>query len=511
MNFLPIRIYLYRPYGIFFIFIALIFFSCSQPIRTQDVQPESMTTHHKNFAQELRTRNLISSEKYDLLLNDLKEKKLASILDFLPYCKHAAVIDMHKIEHSTDNESQLVGEIVRQISLIHPMLSYSNFEGTFGDYDGYINYNGFSLEYSNKTYYNYASTGNKIPSIFNEFLMDNDSEYRVVVVYNDFSPYKVIDCTKDYRKFGVILVKMEEIKDLYYYSKYTEVFDCSAFPSLERPRKKYTHLLRAVPKGTYYSSLKEALKNPLDVNHLHLDSDNLTELGNEIGVFTNLRTLSLSHNQLTSLPPAISSLTKLERLNLYGNNFSELPTEITDLVHLQQLKLGGNSLKNLPSKIGNLTQLRTLQLENNQLATIPSSIENLQLLNYINLSNNKIDSLPTEFFNLKNLRQAILSDNALKYLNPEINQLKKLHQLTLDNNQLEILPNQLGTLYNLTYLDLRQNKLHCLPNNLNQLTSLEYLSFQHNFFLPKEETESVNTWFKKQKERLFWSRILVKE
>lgn len=499
----------------FLIFFVLFFYSCNEPKKKEYASPEPMMVHYKKFAQALMARDLMDKKQHTVLLNDLENNKLNSILDFLPYCKHAAVINIGKIEQNTKNKSQLVGEIIKQISLIHPSLSYSNFQGSFGSFNGYVHDGGFSFEHNHKTYHSYASMGDEIPSIFNELLIANHSEYRIVVVYNDFSPYEVVDLKKDYRNFGLILLKESQIKGLYYYSKSTKVFDLSPFPLIktanEKMNNQFDYLLKAVSGGTYYSNLEDALKTPEDVNNLDLDVESLTELGPEIKKFVNLRTLSLSSNQLTKLPPEIGSLKQLERLNLYGNKISQLPKEITNLVHLRELNLANNTLKNFPLEICNLTQLRTLHLNDNQLSTLPSTIGQLQQLYYINLSRNQLNSLPSEFFSLSNLRQAILSKNSLKELNPEISQLDKLHQLTLEDNHLEVLPSELYKLYNLTYLSLEKNKLLDLPNTINRLTGLEYLSFQPNSNLPKQEIERIKTWQKKQDERLYWSRVLIKD
>nr|WP_235595748.1 leucine-rich repeat domain-containing protein [Leptospira weilii] len=55
------------------------------------------------------------------------------------------------------------------------------------------------------------------------------------------------------------------------------------------------------------------------LRHLHLSSNQLTNLPKEIGELKNLQELDLSANELTTLPKEIAQLKKLKQLHLHKN------------------------------------------------------------------------------------------------------------------------------------------------------------------------------------------------
>ncbi|MCB0401060.1 MAG: leucine-rich repeat domain-containing protein [Flavobacteriales bacterium] len=497
-----------------------------------------MLVHRNHFALELLDRDLITPEKHKTLLADISQNKLNSVLDFLPYCKQATVIDIKKIEDSTNKDAELVEEILKQISSIDTNLRFTNFQGSFGEDYGYGCMEGFSIEHQNKKYYGCPITADEIPYTLNSLLADHHTEYRIVVVYNEFSPRDTVDLNEDYRKFGVILMKEEQLKGLYYCSQETKVFSALSFPAIQQvydaPLPDSTWYAYAVPPGNNYFNLKEALKNPEDVENLYLQGNEipLTELGPEIQQFDNLRTLHLANNQLTTLPPEIGSLTQLRKIDLSGNKISGLPKQMANLVNLEELNLSGNGLyvlppeifsltnlkdldlnhnklESMPSELGSLTDLRVLNLWHNKLTTLPRTVKNLQKLHYINLDHNKIYRLPVEFYALKSLKRAILSDNDIHHIDPAINQLSNLQDLILRDNHIEQLPEEIGDLHLLIHLDVGKNHLSSLPVNINKLTRLKYLSYEPNPYLIPEERERTETWIKKQEERLYWCRELI--
>ena len=98
----------------------------------------------------------------------------------------------------------------------------------------------------------------------------------------------------------------------------------------------------------------------LQLTHLDLSDNQLTDLPTEIGRLTKLTRLYLSWNQLTDLPTEIARLTKLTRLYLSRNQLTDLPTEIARLTKLTRLYLSRNQLTDLPTEIGRLTKLAWL-------------------------------------------------------------------------------------------------------------------------------------------------------
>lgn len=520
------------------LWLASSFSSCHASVQDTSTNKVHMLVHNQNFAQELLIRELITPENHSQLLKDLEEMPDFSLLDFLPYCQYATVIDLQKIKESTATESELVGEIVKQIASIHPNLAISNFEGSFGEYDGYIHHDGFSFEHNKEIYQDFAETADELPLVFNRMLEADASDYRVVVLYDYFSPQGTVDLNKDYRKFGVILMQEAQLENLFYYSPETKIFGALPFPALQEVYGKENYstdcITWAVPPGKSFTNLKEALKHPEQVENLYLNSEGLTILGPEIKAFINLRTLSLANNMLTTLPPEIGLLTELRKIDLQENKITHLPPEILKLEQLEELDLSMNfmeqlplevcALKNLrflyleynnlvslPNEIGTLTQLCQLNVGKNNLAYLPNEFGQLQNLSYLNLSKNKLEYLPLEFHQLTKLLQLVLSDNKLRALDEGFGQLKRLEFLTLDDNKLEALPDEFCELTNLTQLSLDKNKLGSLPLCLEELTQLQYFSFKSENAFSDEELTNIQTWFAKQEERLYWCRILVED
>lgn len=80
----------------------------------------------------------------------------------------------------------------------------------------------------------------------------------------------------------------------------------------------------------------------------------LTHLPPEIGLLTELRSLTICFTHLEEVPPEIGNLTKLRKLSLIENRLKRLPDEIGELTALKFLKLDGNPLQELPPSIGRL-------------------------------------------------------------------------------------------------------------------------------------------------------------
>lgn len=122
----------------------------------------------------------------------------------------------------------------------------------------------------------------------------------------------------------------------------------------------------ALEQEMYYSSLEEALKEPLKVYKLRLH--NLTSLPKEIGELKNLQYLNLEINSLTSLPKEIGELKNLQVLNLHYNSLTSLPKEIGNLKDLEGLYLSIGNLTSLPREIKNLKKLQNLNLGGNPIS-----------------------------------------------------------------------------------------------------------------------------------------------
>ncbi|KAI7967833.1 hypothetical protein MJO29_001110 [Puccinia striiformis f. sp. tritici] len=85
----------------------------------------------------------------------------------------------------------------------------------------------------------------------------------------------------------------------------------------------------------------------VDLVHLNMSLNELTELDDEFGGFEALTNCDLHCNQLTSLPYTFGLLTNLTILDLSSNQLSQFPVPILSLVNLIELNLSKNLLTQL--------------------------------------------------------------------------------------------------------------------------------------------------------------------
>ena len=118
----------------------------------------------------------------------------------------------------------------------------------------------------------------------------------------------------------------------------------------------------------------------------------------ELGMLTNLETLTLSGTQLSgSIPAELGRLTKLVTLTLRSTQLSgSIPAEFGMLTNLEALILTGNELSgSIPAEIGMLTNLETLELQGNQLTgPIPAELGLLTNLETLRLSGGLTGCIP---------------------------------------------------------------------------------------------------------------------
>jgi len=121
--------------------------------------------------------------------------------------------------------------------------------------------------------------------------------------------------------------------------------------------------------------------------------------------------LSLFKCGLNTIPAKIMKLKSLKRLLLRRNNITELPDFIGFWSNLEMLDLRINKLSGLPNSIGLLSKLKYLNLSSNQLLSIPESIGNLSSLTKLNLNNNKLKSIPESLGDLDRLTELNIKAN----------------------------------------------------------------------------------------------------
>ncbi|BGP19208.1 hypothetical protein JCM10213_002096 [Rhodosporidiobolus nylandii] len=84
-----------------------------------------------------------------------------------------------------------------------------------------------------------------------------------------------------------------------------------------------------------------------ELKSLNLSSNEIGELGEEVGGFEDLEVLDLHNNQLSSLPFSLGQLVHLTALNLSHNRLASFPLQLLNLRHLRELHLSGNALTHL--------------------------------------------------------------------------------------------------------------------------------------------------------------------
>lgn len=127
-----------------------------------------------------------------------------------------------------------------------------------------------------------------------------------------------------------------------------------------------------------YTSLEEALKEPLSVKKLQLKKQKLKEFPTEILQLENLEYLDLSNNKISEIPKGIGSLKHLRTLKLHKNAFLTFPEVLTNLDSLENLDLSRNPIDEVPEPISNLQNLKELVLWSTYVVKLPTNMSDMQ-------------------------------------------------------------------------------------------------------------------------------------
>ncbi|CAB9519202.1 Leucine Rich Repeat [Seminavis robusta] len=162
----------------------------------------------------------------------------------------------------------------------------------------------------------------------------------------------------------------------------------------------------------------------LDMNSIDDADERL--LPSEIGLCTDLESVSLVHLNLQSLPTEIQHLSLLRDLNLSDNNYqSSFPFERLSAGSMTSLDLSQNRLDQaIPSSLWQLTALKSLAMHYNQMTgPLPTEIGLMAGLETLSLNDNQISStIPIELAQLVssgNLTSLQLENNLLSGMVPE--------------------------------------------------------------------------------------------
>jgi Leucine-rich repeat (LRR) protein len=152
-----------------------------------------------------------------------------------------------------------------------------------------------------------------------------------------------------------------------------------------------------------FRSLEEALKNPDQVQRLHINRKKLNSIPTEIFRLTNLIELNLAGNKIEVIPDDISKLKNLKSLNIKNNKIHTVSDSLGALMNLEIIDLSKNYIHTLPSQIKKLKNLTCLVIWKNEIGQLPNDMAAInQNLKYLDLRHNPY---PPE--NIKLLRELL--------------------------------------------------------------------------------------------------------
>ena len=218
------------------------------------------------------------------------------------------------------------------------------------------------------------------------------------------------------------------------------------------------------------------------VEKLNLAQMNLVgSLPSEIGILTDLQSLSLRNNIISGvLPSTIVTMTQLRRLDVQMNALKGKLPDLSLLSHLQYLVLGENDFTGtIPAEsFSNLTGLQVLALERNGFTgTLPSSLATLTQLSYLQLGDNQFRGPLPNLLALTDLKELVLMSNQISGLLSDDSLPVSLELLDLSVNNLNsTIPTTYGRLEKLNVLDLGGNHFRgTLPSEIGNLFKLNQL------------------------------------
>jgi len=168
----------------------------------------------------------------------------------------------------------------------------------------------------------------------------------------------------------------------------------------------------ALENAPEYTSLKEALENPLDVIKLNLRKSKLRAFPKEIFQFKNLQYLDLSKNIIKDLPDSLYKLKDLQYLIVSNTQLRALPNDIGGLKNLKYLNVNQNNIGRIPYTFGDLENLENADMWSNDLDYVPETLDKLKKLKVMDLRNILIPQ------NIQNDIQAQLPETTIYFSPP---------------------------------------------------------------------------------------------
>ncbi|XP_067651138.1 carboxypeptidase N subunit 2-like isoform X2 [Haliotis asinina] len=146
----------------------------------------------------------------------------------------------------------------------------------------------------------------------------------------------------------------------------------------------------------------EELRNLPSLQHLHLDSNQITTLTDSQFSGITLDTLQLSRNQISKITTETFKYFNARVIDLSYNMLVEIQNNFLrpTAPQLELLNMAGNPLRTLPRfAFEGLYRLKSLNLSNCHLERIEKNqFDNLQNLNELDISLNKLKNIPGEVF-----------------------------------------------------------------------------------------------------------------
>jgi hypothetical protein len=160
--------------------------------------------------------------------------------------------------------------------------------------------------------------------------------------------------------------------------------------------------LKVFPKELY--NFKESLEI------IDLSDNLLTELPDDLHVFSKLKIIFLSNNPFEVLPEVLGKCSTLKMIGAKACKINTIPSNSLPK-SLKWLTLTDNKIKKIPSAIGDCKDIQKLILSGNEIEEIPAEIVSCENLELIRLASNKLEEFPSVLFSLPSLTWLAFSGN----------------------------------------------------------------------------------------------------
>ncbi len=139
------------------------------------------------------------------------------------------------------------------------------------------------------------------------------------------------------------------------------------------------------PGQTFTLQNKSSNSNQKNIIQLNSSNNQISELPDSLGDFSNLTELWLNSNELKTLPESISKLKKVKLMDISGNKGIDL-SHLKNLESLVSLSIADCDLVEFPESITCLKNLEVLNLAGNHFTDIPETLSKYNKLKLLYLN-----------------------------------------------------------------------------------------------------------------------------